>query len=207
MLERAKLHPTQPPAVGIAIEVRVAIGIEDHVERREDKAEAPEAEHGPYNVAPGLWAAQGDEPGKERVEEDIRGERPRGGIPEVAKSGRPALRKDQGESDAPGEFAVRTNAPLLRQNQDRHEQREEEDRIDAGEASHPEGAGGHEAAIGTLAVVVGEHEAGEQQKEADRDITIVDDRCEGTEDLRVREVKEEDVQGGKGAHAGERVQP
>ncbi len=154
-----------------------------------------------------LGAAQGDEPGKERVEEDIRGECPRGGIPEVAKSRRPALRKDQGQSDAPGELAVGANAPLLHQHQDGHEQREEEDGIDAGEAGHPESAGAHEAAIGTLAVVVGEHEAGEQQKEADGDVPVVDDRGKGTEDLRVREMKEEDVERGESAHAGERVQP
>jgi len=62
------------------------------------------------------------------------------------------------------------------------------------------------ALLGAVGVVVGENEAGEQQEKADRGIAVVDDGGKGAEPLWISEVVEDDVEGGKGAQAGERGQ-
>ena len=87
MLQGAEFDTAEPPSVGVTVEVRVAVGIEDGVERGQDETEAPETKHGPHDAIAGARAAQRDQPGKERVEEDVSGERPGGRVPEGAEGG------------------------------------------------------------------------------------------------------------------------
>jgi hypothetical protein len=96
--------------------------------------------------------------------------------------------------------------PLLHQHAEREQQGEHIDRIEARETRQPEVTRLQLAGLGAVAVVVGKDEAGEQQKEADRGIAIIDDRRKRTEPLRVREMEEDDVERGKGAQAAEGIQ-
>jgi hypothetical protein len=97
--------------------------------------------------------------------------------------------------------------PLVHQHAARNEQCEEIDRIETREARDPEVARTELPLLCAIRVVVGENEAGEEQKEADRRVAVVDDGGEGSKPFGVGEVKKNDVECGKGAQAGQRRKP
>ena len=82
-------------------------------------------------------------------------------------------------------------------------QAEEVDGVEPGESREPELAEAHFAARSAIGIVVGEDEAGEQKKEADRGVAVVDDGCQPAEGPGIGKVEEDQVEGREGAEAGQ----
>jgi hypothetical protein len=98
---------------------------------------------------------------------------------------------------------VGTGIPLVLHHTEGDDENEKIDRIKTREAGEPEVA--LDESFAAVSVVVGEDVAGDQEEDADEDITVIDKGIEKAKMGR-REVEEDDEDGEEGADAGKRGQ-
>ncbi len=118
----------------------------------------------------------------------------------------PSLQQQRGENQSQAKVEPGVRLDLLRQHAHRKQQAEGIDGIEPGEASGPEAARGERSLLGAIGIVIGEDEAGEQQEEADRDVSAVDDRAQRSKRMGIGKMEKDEIEGGKTADARERRQ-
>src|ERR1700733_15254027 len=113
----------------------------------------------------------------------------------------PSLQQQGGENQSQAKIQLGVGVHLLRQHAHGEQQTEGIDGIKAGEASGPKAACGERPTLGALGIVIGEDEAGEQQEEADGNVSAIDHRAQRSKRMRVGKMEEDQIGGGKTADA------
>ncbi len=203
MLHRHEFQRPHPNADGIAIRVRITVGIEVHVEAGKHEGAEPHGEQDQQHGARPLWTAAGDEPWEQQIEERLGRHGPGGRVPKRRQGRMPSLQQQRGKGDSQAKVEAGVGAHLLRQHTHGEQQTEGIDGIEAGEARGPKAARGERAALGALGIVIGENETGKQQEKADGNVSAVDHRTQRSKRMRIGKMEEHQVEGGKTADAGE----
>ena len=130
-----------------------------------------------------------------------------GVLRKVAMDGIHALEHQRAQRHSQPEHAVRMGAVLRGDHAPAHGQAEQVDGIEAREAGLPKAVAVKLAVARAAGVVVGQHKAREQDEEAHRGKAGIDHRGQHAEPLGIGEMKEDDVDGRKGAQARQCIQP
>ncbi len=133
-----------------------------------------------------------DEPGEGGVEDDLAGEGPGDSVPEGGDRWAPALKDQWSEDHSLPEFEVGAGVPLFLNHAERDDQDQEIDGVKTREAGQPKLP--LDESLGAIGVVVGEDVAGDEEEDADEDVTVIDDGIKESE-VRRREVEEDDEDG------------
>ena len=197
----------QPWPFTIAVNMREVIGIEEDVKNAGDEAEKPDKKQTAHDGQSAVGTLPFGEPRKGEIEEPLGGHGPGGRVEEGSDFRNPALQKQRRKDHCEPEHGVCVLTILRGQIAPGKDEAEQVNGIDPRETGLPEADVVELAFTGARCVVVGQDVTGEQDKEADGGVTGVDDRCENSKPIGIREMKENDVDGREGAQAGQRIQP
>ena len=115
----------------------------------------------------------------------------------------PSLQQQRGENQSQAKIEPGVRLDLQRQHAHRKEQAEGIHGIKPGEASRPKASRRERSLLGPIGIVIGENEAGEQQEEADGDVSTVHDRAQWSKGFGIGKMEKDQIEGGKAADARE----
>jgi hypothetical protein len=149
------------------------VGVEIQVERVRDEADDPEGEKEKDELQGLLRPGQANHPREGEIEDALAGEGPGDGIPEGCDGRAPALQDEGCEDESLPKLGMRAGLPLVLHHPQRDEENEEIDGIETGEAREPELTFIEISA--PVGIVVGEDIAGDEEEDADEDVSVVDE--------------------------------